>query len=365
MLSNSGVAYQGKLDAQPLFTTDAKLAAQAHGPVRFEGRRSDVDDKYMGEKLPRRLARGPVQPRGFTDIFCCVIFALFFLGFVVIGIIFGIKGDTLNYDQLLDSESQACGIDPAVRNYPYLYMIKFSKNYRSVCVKECPRFDYNQIKYNSDLSNGSYIQPVYFENISSVIDYSVRGDIGNDDSGNTFDYDEGAAAGYYTRTQWNNYLHNFKLDCMPNNDVLTCKQNNTDGVYLYDSRQSFNGLCTPITPKAAAAVSLIGDVSGNWTRDIKIAKWMIFLSILIAFVLSVAFLWLSSWIMGFIIWLQLGIAMLFLIGLSIVLWVLAFGDHTDRLRSNHASAATIRVYQSLRRHRVVLSHPSGLCSSSL
>lgn len=360
-LPNSA-ATRAKLEGQPLLAPEISGQKHISGPVQFEGRLSINDDKYMGAEIPRRLANGPVQNRRLTDIFCCIIFTLAFLAFVIIGIIFGAKGDGLNYDQLLDSEGQSCGVDPVVKDFPYLYMIKFSKNYRSVCVKECLKFDYNQIKYNSSGLNTTYIQPVYYENLSAVIDYSVRNDIGAESTDNPFDYDEAAAAGYYSKQQWDTYLSNRQLVCMPNLDVKSCRQNEPDGVYLYDSRESFNGFCTPITPRAAAAVSLVGDINGNWTRDIKISKWMILISILLAFILSLAFLYLSSFIMSFIIWLQLGIAILFLLALSIVLWLLAFGDHSDMLLNNNASAATIRAYKSLRNHRVVVVNFSGLSS---
>ena len=302
--------------------------------------------------MPSRLAKGPVKKRVLTDLLCCACFALFVLGFVVVGVIFGIKGDSLNYDQLLDSEGRACGVESSVRDYKYLYMIKFSKNYRSVCVKECPVFDYNQIKYNSTGTNTTYIRPVYFENLSAVIDYSVRNDIGSDSTSNAFDFDEAAASGYYTRQQWDDYLARLQFDCKPNEDVRECKHSAIDGVFLYDSRQSFNILCTPISPRVAASVSKVGDISGNWTRDIKIAKWMIFIALMIAFVLSIVFIYLSGWMMKFIIWIQLTIAIVFMVALAIILWILAFSDHSMMLNNNSVSPATIRAYRSLKNHKV-------------
>ena len=253
-------------------------------------------------------------------------------------------------------------MDQSVRDFKYLYMIKFSKNYRSICVRECPIFDYNQIKYNSTGLNSTYIRPVYFENLSAVIDYSVRNDVGSESTDNPFDFDEAAAAGYYSRQQWDDYLARLTFNCRPNEDVRECRHNPADGVFLYDSRDSFNRFCTPVSPRVAASVSKVGDVSGNWTRDIKIAKWTIFIALLVAFILSLVFIYLSSWMMRFIIWIQLVLAIIFMVGLSIILWILAFGDHSRMLNNNNASPSTVRAYQSLKNHKVGLHDSSGASS---
>ena len=146
-------------EMQPLIAANA---SGNDGPIDFSKRVSQYDDKYLGQKMPSRLANGPVRNRVLTDKFCCIVFAIFFIGWIVVGSIYASKSASLSsLDDVMDSEGNICGQDPNVKDYPYLFMVKFTANYRSVCVKSCPKFDYNQIKYNSTGTNTTYIQPVF------------------------------------------------------------------------------------------------------------------------------------------------------------------------------------------------------------
>lgn len=79
---------------------------------------------------------------------------------------------------------------------------------------------------------------------------------------------------------------------------------------------------------------------------------MIFIALMIAFVLSIVFIYLSGWMMKFIIWIQLTIAIVFMVALAIILWILAFSDNSMMLNNNSVSPATIRAYRSLKNHKV-------------
>ena len=49
--------------------------------------------------------------------------------------------------KIYDSSGNVCGEGKAL-DFPVLYLQTFSKPYKSVCVWECPKFDYNAIKYD-------------------------------------------------------------------------------------------------------------------------------------------------------------------------------------------------------------------------
>ena len=72
----------------------------------------------------------------------------------------------------LDSEGNICGKDKDFEEYPYLFIYKFDEPYKSVCVKECPKFDYNQMRYNSNGKNKTKIDPVYFEDFLDAVESS-------------------------------------------------------------------------------------------------------------------------------------------------------------------------------------------------
>lgn len=81
------------------------------------------------------------------------------------------NSDISSMREISDSEGNVCGQDSGYEDYKNLVMFNFDAPYRSVCVKECPKFDYNQIKYNSDGTNSSVIEPVYFENFTKAVEY--------------------------------------------------------------------------------------------------------------------------------------------------------------------------------------------------
>jgi len=126
---------------------------------------------YEGEKFPRAIGeRGPsTQSGGFTDLFCCIFFLLYIAGMVALLFLNMANSKVSSMSHQLDSDGNACGFDDSVKDFKYLLMFKFQKPFKSVCVKECPIFDYNQMKYNSTGSNTTYIQPLYFSNFSNAI----------------------------------------------------------------------------------------------------------------------------------------------------------------------------------------------------
>ena len=91
----------------------------------------------------------PVKQRKWTDCCCLIIFLLVCLAMIGTTIFIFLRSDHQQMFKLYDSSGNDCGVGDA-KDYPYLYMQNFKSPYKSVCVKECPQFDYNQIRYNAD-----------------------------------------------------------------------------------------------------------------------------------------------------------------------------------------------------------------------
>jgi hypothetical protein len=323
-----------------------KQALNAVGPVLFEDRNSVLDDDFAGEKMPKRLSLGPVPKRSMTDIICCLIFLLVIIGFFTVGILFSVKSTSGSVTNVMDSSGNLCGVDTKVANYPYLYIYKFDARYRSVCVKECPKFDYNQIKNNANGKNTASIDPLYFESYSSVVKTTSR--FGLSGGRNAFDYDPNFAQGYYTKEQWYSYLNRFQVKCYPNNEVANCGYSETDGNWVYDSRANFGKICTPLVSSAvSAAGSSLSNVNVNWIFDLIQARWMILISALLALLCAIVVLAISNCLIDIIVWILAIFAVLMLCALAVFFAILGFGDHSAKLKSNNFSASTVKSYEAL------------------
>lgn len=130
------------------------------------------DKSYLGEKFPKPYGVvGPLKFERFTDKFCLFIFALYMLAFIIIGVFSVAEGNIDALGNVMDSEGRRCGIDSEYERFPKLLMFKFDSPYKSVCVDECPIFDYNQMKFNSSgTPDMEYIQPVYYDNLSVTVE---------------------------------------------------------------------------------------------------------------------------------------------------------------------------------------------------
>lgn len=304
--------------------------------------------------MPPRIVQGPVTKRRVTDIACCICFAIFLIAFFAIGIVYAILGKNKGMFDTLDSTGQICGKDDKVKDFPYVYMTKFTEKYKSVCVKECPKFDYNQIKYNSTgVPTKTDFKPLYYNDlnlslINRAIDRAIKSD---DDDFKSLGFNSDVANGLYTKEQYEAYVNNYKVDCSPNSDVTSCKNGTASNMIIYDSRPGALDICMPISAASVKLVQIIDTFQGNWFEDVKTAKWMIIISIFTAVILSLIFLVLSAILMALVIWLQLIIAIVLCILLSVIFFVMAFADHSQELKNNGADPNTIKNYNSLRKYK--------------
>lgn len=326
----------------------SKSAQPNNGPVTFEHRRSLLDDPFTGDRLPERLGNGPVERKRMTDTICMFACLGFLLLFTVLAVIYGFWNDYHLITKPMDSDARICGEDEPVRDHKYLLLFKFDRNYRSVCVKRCPVFDYNQIKYNPAGTNTSYIQPLYYENYTRVVKRPYAFGYGSSDTRNSnFDYDPDFASGYFTEEDFNTYRANFKIDCVPNSDITDCKHNPANGINYYDSRPYSLNVCFPLSPKIMRRLQIFGDMSAGFYADLAAAKWLIFGSMLVALGLSLLFLYLSSFFIQWLIWVMIVAFALFATLVGILCWVVAFGDYSKMLSTRNYSPYLVKKYDQL------------------
>lgn len=331
--------------AQHSFDTSKSPIAN-NGPVTFEHRRSLLDDPFTGDRLPERLGNGPVQRKRMTDKICTVVCLAFLLLFIVLAIFYGVWNNYALITKPMDSDARICGEDDPVKDYKYLMLFKFERNYRSVCVKKCPIFDYNQIKYNPNGTNLTYIQPLFYENYTKVVRRPYAFGYGDSRNSN-FDYDPDFAADYFTEKNFNDYRRNYKLECMTNTDITNCSHNPANGINYYDSRPYTLNVCFPLSPKIMRQLQVFGDMSAGFYADIAAAKWIILLSMVLALCLGLLFLYLSSFFIYWLIWVMVVIFVIIALFVGIMCWIVAFGNYSDMLSSRNYSPYLVKKYDQL------------------
>ncbi len=114
----------------------------------------NLEENY---KIPLKWKRGPVNNtrRTSTDLFCFILFIIH-IGVLVMITIYTLQNtrdDSLS--KIYDSSGSICG-KGYHKEYKYLLLQTFSSPFISVCVKKCPRFNYNWIKYNSKISEVNF-----------------------------------------------------------------------------------------------------------------------------------------------------------------------------------------------------------------
>lgn len=307
---------------------------------------SNLDEKYTGRKLPIPLSVGPKQ-RKFTDIICCFVFLSMIVG-MSLAIFWNYpKSKIKEMTQTRDSEGNVCGVSPKTKDYPFLYMVKFSSPYRSVCVKECPKFDYNQIRYNSDGSNTTDIKPVHFEDLTGAAKTAGTQSpkdaksptVTSMDDPNVFAYDPVAARGYYTASQYKKYLDRFVVNCRTNANVSMCSQSN-EGLKFYDSRTAYFNICIPIAPTVLGQAGFLAETKASFLNDLRASFWLIVLSIIGALLMGCIFLLIATTWLGCLLWTQLILTVILLLLIGTLSLILAFYSGNPSLNQALEQAAS-------------------------
>lgn len=111
----------------------------AHNQAQYsaKGRRkikkpkgSHVDKvRHSKLKFDKKLANGPATNRGCTDIFCCVLFFAFLVGYAYIFIYSLSQGQPHLLVTPFDTDGNGCGYSPGYENERFIYFWRVSLNF--------------------------------------------------------------------------------------------------------------------------------------------------------------------------------------------------------------------------------------------
>ena len=310
-------------------------------PVRDKNAREkrllDLQEDY---KIPIGWAdRLPVKERNYTDCCCLILFLAVCIAMICTSVFILMKSDPKKMLKLYDSSGNDCGIGDA-EGYPLLYMQNFKAPYKSVCVKECPRFDYNQLKYNADgsfqpipkkevdegtgrlleettgetpkttaddgkepekiekeetqeetkegtkeeakeegppLDKEGKLEAMYFKEFNlQHAGKSVTHTMTPSDK-EIFGYDKYFANGYYTEKNWNDYLKNHvEVECLPNKQVSSCVPK-SEVFWAYDSYPVLNMACAPLSPKTSLFFFRVSSKINHGVAGDLLESWKVFM----------------------------------------------------------------------------------------
>lgn len=299
----------------------------------FDGVSRPLDERqeYVRElesqyKIPETWGIGPVRnkARRCTDMWCYIIFLLTLVAMIAFAIWAYLAADQRGISKVYDSSGNICG-KGAAENFPLLYLQTFEKPYRSVCVSECPTFDYNAIKYWSGTGpkypNGEALAALNFNDFTTTYagnSYTTSDDIGEREA---LSYNPSWANGYFTADQWNSYTRNYKLTCLPNRQFSNCVGDN-QSFYIYDSYDVLGKVCTPLGVKSGLMFTKVeASFSNGDFEDVMYALPIYGWVSLAAFLLSFFFLIIMFLCPGLISYLLFILFAFSLLALGILIFV--------------------------------------------
>ena len=265
-----------------------------HSTAPLDNRQEYVRELAATCRIPETWGIGPVRnkDRRCTDSWCYVLFVITLLAMLATAIWAFTVSDPRGIAKVYDSSGNICG-QGAAANHPLLYLQTFEKPFFSVCVAECPSFDYNQIKYNSSRVssyNESVIPGVDFTefiNLHAGNSYTAAPDLTEAEA---FSYNPTWANGYFTQEQWNAYTLNYPVNCLPNRQYPNCKVDNRH-FWAYDSYDVLGKVCAPLGTKSGLMFSKVEHAFSNGNfNDVGYAIGIYGWVALIAFALSFSFL---------------------------------------------------------------------------
>lgn len=302
----------------------------------LDNRQEYVRDIAPECRIPESWGIGPVRnkDRRCTDAWCYVLFILVLLAMLGTAIWAVVTSDPRGIAKVYDSSGNICG-QGAAANYPLLYLQTFEKPFLSVCVSECPSFDYNQIKFNATgVSSYQPATPIpelgFTEFISNYAgnSYTSAPDLTEAEA---FAYNPTWANGYFTPQQWNSYTLNYRIDCLPNRQFPNCRVDN-NRFYAYDSYDVLGKVCAPLGTKSGLMFSKVETAFSNGNfNDVGYAVGIYGWVALIAFALSFCFLLIMCMcptLISYLLFIVFGLA-LFAAGTLIILSYAFVGQLND------------------------------------
>lgn len=266
-----------------------------------------IEEIAARQPIPAQWGQGPIPDRfrTVTDAPCLFLYGLFCAFLLFSGIWAFSNSSNSAFTKVIDSSGNVCG-QGAARAFPLLYLQTFSAPYRSVCVSECPRFDYNELMGGSGHS-------MNFEKFSRKFagPSYTRSEVMTE--AEAFAFPRSWANGAFSQTQWMEYTSRFRVKCLPNNQFSGCDE--ASGLVVYDSYRATRAVCTPVSPKAAL---LFNKISSRFhlgsLEDLTTALPLFGWTALIAIGISLLFLAITFFLSRSIVWVLLGLLTAALIG---------------------------------------------------
>ncbi|XP_031678304.1 choline transporter-like protein 5-B isoform X2 [Oncorhynchus kisutch] len=267
-------------------------------------RKTDIPPSYYGE--PRNFDpsfRGPIHNRACTDVLCCVIFVIVILGYIALGTVAWIHGDTRKVVYPTDSHGQFCGqqgtpnANKAILFYFNILqcanpavLINLQCPTTQLCVSKCPdRFaTYLDMQYNYRYNNSyweyyrQFCKPG-FDNPRKSVAHVLR--------------DEDCPSMIVPSRP---FLQRCFPDFITRNGTLTVanKTDFKDGLgktrSVIDLRDAANGITSLLDAKEVG-MKIFEDYASSW--------YWILLGLVITMVVSLAFILLLRFTAGVLLWL--------------------------------------------------------------
>lgn len=111
----------------------------------------EQNPEYQGEPLDEVLAQGPLESRRCTDLLCCLLFAVYWVGLVVIAVFAFQQGQPHLLAAPFDSTGYQCGYSPGYEGYPYVFFDRLNSS-RFCCIDSCPKvnnFSSSNCRFNN------------------------------------------------------------------------------------------------------------------------------------------------------------------------------------------------------------------------
>lgn len=342
------------------------MMAGAEGDLQQRHRLTEDDNAY---RVPAIWAEGPVKSpyRKMTDKLCLILFLLILATTIAISIYALVKGDERDVRRVYDSSGNACGIGRAA-NYPYLYFQTFTAPLVTVCVKECPKIDYSVINPSvtglgvstnttAAAPNTTVIKvSTQIYNVSDAGIRPIRNATTTLNVKDLAEYDPKWSSGVFTKQQWTQYLANYKLECLLNNQVHSCKHN-PPNFYVYDSFPVLNSICLPANvynDQFAEKYAIL--LMKNNVVDLYEARPIFWTVAFVTVGMSIAFLLLLAFVPGVVTWVLLITVGLGFLGLGIftALGAAAVDNAEDRIVDRHSVESEFNLNTLLKLSKTVL-----------
>lgn len=276
-----------------------------------------IEDLAARYPVPAQWGQGPIPDRirSPTDTPCLLLYGLFCIFLLGSGVWAFSNSSRAPFHRVVDSSGNVCG-EGAAKSHPILYLQTFSEPFRSVCVSECPKFDYNQLRGESSAGQLGFAK---FSRKFAGNSYTHSNVLTEAEA---FAYPEYWANNHFTKRQWDEYVSRVKVDCLPNREFSNC-----GGLTVYDSYVATRSVCTPLSPKAALLFNKVssrfslGDLEDLRT-SVPLFLWTAGFSILI----SLIFLAAVSFLAKQVVWLLLGFTTAALVGAAATIFCGLYGN---------------------------------------